>query len=353
MHAANARTRKPHSTRLHVELLEDRSVPAVIDMTTVGAIETIDSVTFLQSNPQPTGVGVINDFLRIQGKKSPVEQGYNSDARPVKFNEKKDHHTRAIRLSELPTMEVGGVMCRVILLGVNQSNSKPLISLDELRLYVGDTATLSGYNATTKQLGELDPAYDMGDNWVKLDASLTHGNGSGDMLLFVPDSLLASTTGNDDPYIYLYSKFGVHHGANGGFEQWAPGTGIVLPPDPLSSLSGFVYRDDNPNGVFDNLDAGLLGVLVSLIGTTSDGQDVSITIATNPDGSYSFTNLQPGTYRIVEVQPPELDQGTNNVGTINGMPVGEDEGNDTLGGITLGAGQHGINYNFGEVMPHE
>jgi hypothetical protein len=38
----------------------------------------INHALFVQVNPQPTGCGVIHDFLRIQN--SPVEQGYNTDA---------------------------------------------------------------------------------------------------------------------------------------------------------------------------------------------------------------------------------------------------------------------------------
>jgi hypothetical protein len=226
---------------LQVECLEERSVPAVVDLTTPGATGAINSATFLQANPQPTGVGVINDFLRIQSHGDSVEQGYNSDVRPTQFDEKTDRNfTRSIHLSELPTVSVNGVVYRVILLGVNQKQSQPLISLDELRLYVSDSSQVSGYDPTTKQLGGLTAVYDMGDNWVELNSSLSHGNGSGDMFLFVPDSLLASPTGNPDPYIYLYSKMGVHFGANSGFEQWAP-----APLAARASLSGFVYFDAN------------------------------------------------------------------------------------------------------------
>src|SRR5439155_19927276 len=136
-------------------------------------------------------------------------------ARPGQFDEKTAApFYRSIHRSELPTVTANGVVYRVILLGVNQTQGNPLISLDELRLYVSDSSTVSGYNSTTHQLGGLTAAYDMGDNWVKLNSSLSHGNGSGDMLMFVPDSLLASPTGNPDPYVYLYSKFGVHIGAN-------------------------------------------------------------------------------------------------------------------------------------------
>ena len=82
----------------------------------------------------------------------------------------------------------------------------------------------------------------MGVNWVKLDASLNHGSGSGDMLFFVPDSVFACAGSN--PYVYLYSKFGVNYATNGGFEEWAPAVGPfnppAPPPPPPASISGTV-----------------------------------------------------------------------------------------------------------------
>src|SRR5207247_3466680 len=144
-------------------------------------------------------------------------------------------------------------------------------------------------------------AYDMGDNWVKLNSSLSHGNGSGDMLMFVPDSLLASPTGNPDPYVYLYSKFGVHFGADGGFEQWAPGTGDTLPPvvapPAQARVSGFVYLDSNRDGIRQAGESGMSGITITLAGFDAQGKPVSLTTVTAGDGSYTFTGLAAGTYQ--------------------------------------------------------
>ena len=85
------------------------------------------------------------------------------------------------------------------LLDINQKSSQPFLSLDELRLYVGATGDLTGYSGN--QLAGLNAVYDMGGsngdgNWVKLDARLTHGSGSGDMLLYVPNSAFAGASGS-------------------------------------------------------------------------------------------------------------------------------------------------------------
>ena len=217
------RKRNSARVRLEVEQLEDRTVPSTLDLTSPGAIGTFNGAIFEQANPQPTGPGVIHDFLRIQahGASDTVEQGYNTDARSVQLDEKTDlTFTHAIQLSDLPTVTAGGVTYRAVLLGINQKNSSPLLSLDELRLYVANSPNLTGYDPATQQLAGQTAVYDMGaNNWVELNASLSHGNGSGDMLLFVPDSVFTSSTSNPNPYVYLYSKFGVNFAANGGFEQ--------------------------------------------------------------------------------------------------------------------------------------
>jgi hypothetical protein len=293
---------QPAKTRPEVEALEARlalSGTPTVDLTTAGALGSIPNsapnedaapALFKQTGTQPTGCGVIGDFLRIQahGAHSTIEQGFNSDARPVQFDEQTSPtFTRSLHLNDLPTEDIGGVTYRVFLLGVNQKSSSPLISLDELRFYVGATGDLTGYDTTTNQLAGSNAVYDMGvGNWVKLDASLTHGNGSGDMLLYVPDALFTGGVQGANPFVYLYSKFGVNYSTNGGFEQWAPAsgqataaTGVIsgkvtcsdLAAEPLADV--LVFLDANGTGVFASND---------------------VYTYTKADGTYSFNNLGVG-----------------------------------------------------------
>jgi hypothetical protein len=330
-----------------LEVMEDRLVPATVDLTTAGSVGALNGAIFQQADPQPTGCGVIHDFLRIQG--SGVEQGYNTDGRPLQFDEKKSPvFTRSLQLSAVPTISFNGTVYYEFLLGVNQKASAPLISLDELRLYQGNAPDLLGYDSATHQLAGLSPVCDMstgGPNSVTLDSRLSHGNGSGDMFLYVPQS---DFTGSG-PYVYLYSKFGVNYGANGGFEQWAAPRVATLPPG-LSSLSGTVFLDNNKDFVFDAGDTGLAGITVTLTGTNSLGQAVSISTTTNPSGFYSFTNLFAGTYTITETGPATFQ----NIGTVNGTPNGSTAGipgvQELFSGIQLPANSAGINYNFGEQL---
>ena len=70
--------------------------------------------------------------------------------------------------------------------------------------------------------------------------------------------------------------------------------GLIQP----ASISGFVYCDDNNDGIKQATEMGIGGTPVRLQGTNDLGQLVDITINTQPDGSYSFANLRPGSYSV-------------------------------------------------------
>jgi len=181
-----------------------------------------------------------------------------------------------------------------MLLDINQKASSSKLSLDELRVYTGSTGNLSGYNATTKQLTGATLVYDMGDNWVKLDARLNTGSGSGDMLFYVPLNVL----GGADQYLYVYSKFGVNIAANGGFEEWATGPSTSLPPPEtgaaVSSLAGTVFLDGDADGTFESrIGNARILLYIDLNGDgdfTDEGEQVDEVLSAS-DGTYAFNNL--------------------------------------------------------------
>src|SRR4051794_20442218 len=73
-----------------LEALEDRFVPSTvpIDLTTAGAHGSVGGVIFQQGDVQPSGSGVIDSFVRIHALGGGgQEQGYNTSARPLQFNE--------------------------------------------------------------------------------------------------------------------------------------------------------------------------------------------------------------------------------------------------------------------------
>src|SRR5262245_5453862 len=128
-----------------------------------------------------------------------------------------------------------------------------------------------------------------------------------------------------------YTAF-VFGGARGGggsnFTGSYSATKSVTPsPTPdMSSLSGYVYEDVNFNGMKDG-EPGIAGVEITLEGTDDQGNPVLMTVVTNDDGFYSFTNLRPGTYSIHETQPNGYDDGMDSIGTQGGQV---DSANDLL-----------------------
>jgi len=80
------------------------------------------------------------------------------------------------------------------------------------------------------------------------------------------------------------------------------------------------------------------------------GGSIVATTTTDANGHYSFTNLVPGTYTVVEVQPSGWIDGrdTVGVGATGGLGTA---GNDVISNVTLNGGDAATEYNFGERRP--
>ncbi len=114
------------------------------------------------------------------------------------------------------------------------------------------------------------------------------------------------------------------------------------------SVSGTVYQDINNDGIKDFTEPGIAGVTITLMGVTDQEIPVTETVVTNFTGSYSFTNLAPGTYTVTQTQPTGYKDGIDTLGT--GAMTATKPSNDTFA-VTLAAGDRAINYNFGELIP--
>ena len=248
---------------------------AICDLTTAGSTCTVatdtvvtGNVIYTNANPQPTGTGYIDPFLRLQNNGS--EQGYNTSAdyipatngQDFQFDQKNPSfdgdpaitssflgYTHDLLLSSVPIVNIGGVNYREFWLDINEPNgSKSLLSLDQLQIFLSPTGGLgvqgvSDYNTTTRKLNNLTAIYDLdagGDNYVKLDYALGSGSGSGDMAVYIPDSLFKG-----GKYVYLYSQFGLQSccTSGDGFEEWwvktangGGGGGQGPVPEPASLL---------------------------------------------------------------------------------------------------------------------
>lgn len=220
------------------------------DLTTAGSTATINGAIFEAFNPDDvTGSGLFNPFVRISSPAA-VIHGYNTDYRPLQFEENSSATiTLARLLSEVPQFFENGSLYREFQLDINQNSTSDdyLISLDELELYESAFSDLCGYpfdgsggghsgcttNNTATLIWDMDA---LEDSFVILDYRNNEGPGKRDMKILVPDSVF-----NQDPncsylgvgctvYLTIYSQLGgdttcIKAGTdtcpnNDGYEEW-------------------------------------------------------------------------------------------------------------------------------------
>ena len=171
------------------------------------------------TQPQPTGTGVIDPFLRIQA--SPTEQGYNTSG-GTPFDDKAGPWTHDIQFSDLQStaVNINGTTYFKIMVDLNEPNGdKSTISLENLQFYTSGTGSKTTTNLAS--LGTLRYSMDTGggDNQVLFDAGRNHGSGSGDAFFYIPATAFAGTNAND--FVYMYAKMGSADDTSaGGFEEF-------------------------------------------------------------------------------------------------------------------------------------
>ncbi len=121
------------------------------------------------------------------------------------------------------------------------------------------------------------------------------------------------------------------------------GTGITAVSAPLADPAGYVYLDLDENGRRDIGEPGISDVLITLTGTTSQGQAVRNTTRTDAQGFYQFAFLPAGVYTLEQTQPFGYADGAESLGSLGGVV-----GNDRFTQIVLRDGDLGVDYNFGE-----
>ncbi|MBK7954618.1 MAG: carboxypeptidase regulatory-like domain-containing protein [Candidatus Accumulibacter sp.] len=121
--------------------------------------------------------------------------------------------------------------------------------------------------------------------------------------------------------------------------------------EPVSSISGYVYKDAGDDGVWDGTAAGIAGVSLTLTGYDDLGNYVVLNTTTDSDGHYSFTGLRPSDpnlgYTVTEAQPAGYFDGKDTAGSTGG----DASVDDVISSIVLPAGVDSINNDFGELPP--
>ncbi|MCL4232010.1 MAG: choice-of-anchor E domain-containing protein [Dehalococcoidia bacterium] len=113
-----------------------------------------------------------------------------------------------------------------------------------------------------------------------------------------------------------------------------------------ASISGYVYVDLSNDGIKDAAEPPIAGVTIALSGEDATGSPVNRTTTTSSSGYYLFDGLLAGDYEIVETQPAGYLDGKDTIGSQGGS-----KSNDHFFAIDLGPGVHGVNNNFGELLP--
>ena len=174
---------------------------------------------FQFTQPQPTGTGYIDPFLRVQA--SPTEQGYNTSG-GTPFDDKGGPWTHDIQFSDLQStaVTINGTTYFKIMVDLNEPNgAKSTISLENIQFYTSATGSKTTTNLSS--LGTLRYSLDTagGDNQVLFDAARNNGSGSGDAFFYIPATAFAGTNPND--YVYMYVNFGSADVTTaGGFEEF-------------------------------------------------------------------------------------------------------------------------------------
>jgi serine-aspartate repeat-containing protein C/D/E len=151
----------------------------------------------------------------------------------------------------------------------------------------------------------------------------------------------ANVPGNPDVLTAINLPLGDQHGVHYNFAEAQP-----------ASLRGRVELTDRNGNCADEDPEAVTTPLAGVKITLKDAQGSIVgTTLTAQDGTYSFENLMPGVYTIVEQTPPGLIDGDEHIGTINGVPVGVIAADDTVSNITLNGGQDGVSYDFCEHLP--
>ncbi|HEY4317046.1 MAG TPA: SdrD B-like domain-containing protein, partial [Herbaspirillum sp.] len=115
----------------------------------------------------------------------------------------------------------------------------------------------------------------------------------------------------------------------------------------LSSISGSVFLDQNNSGVHDLEDSALSGVTIKL---SNSANSTVLTTTTDANGAYSFTNLLPGTYALLEpTQPTGTANGKTIAGTSGGTPTAVGTVPSAITTIVLPPATSSTGNNFAEL----
>src|SRR5215831_2680623 len=304
------------SCRPQVERMERRIVPAVLDISqSAGQSGFLGDILFTGVSASnfntTTGTGVISPFLRVQ--KDGVERGYNTGASSptivdptATVDDKGGSFSNYVQLKDIPTIvhnDKNGnpIFYYEFLLDAHQSNSKPLLSLDEIGFYVSGTKVdpdkydqgthvLSAGGTALTKIDDLNPTNDKG-TYVKISTVFDAGSGRPDMFMDVPTSLFGA---DKTQYLYLYTRFGDNNAANATFEEWAHGAATIqLTITPTTQINEVTPQ------ALTNISTAPAGAVVQDTATVTQPAGFPV-----PGGTVTYTFTGTGTTDISSLMAP-------------------------------------------------
>jgi uncharacterized protein (TIGR03118 family) len=129
------------------------------------------------------------------------------------------------------------------------------------------------------------------------------------------------------------------HGLFGSIQVSQPTPATSASGTAPGVISGLVYLNPTDTGVFQTGDTRVPGATVNLVGTTTQGTAVNSTTTTDANGSFTFFQVQAGTYSLT-ANTGSFVGGKASIGNLGG------QGGNTVSLISVSEGQAGINYNL-------
>jgi hypothetical protein len=243
--------------------------------------------------------------------------------------------------------------------------SVPAISIANVQEFVGNSpttptnfvfnVTLSGTvsSQVTVVYATADGTAVAPTNYTSQSGTLTFAPGVTSQLITVPVFGYTGGAQSENFFVNLSSP------VNGTLAV-TQATGTAFGNFTPSSLSGKVFTDYNDNGILEtNLgEVALQNMVVEISNPSALGDPFSETAVTAADGTYSFTNLSPGTYTISELPNSVNINGTitsvTNPAFMPGQAIAGSQGGTTPTAseivVTIGAtgGVTGTGNNFTE-----
>lgn len=232
---------------------------------------------------------------------------------------------------------------------------------------ISDVINGAHYDLSSVDFGTSGVDYPTGwtANYVEGTGTLTYSGGTlaaGASVTFTVTADLTTTVDPGDALVNTANLIAVSSldGAEAGerTDTDPDGDGSDTDADTMTirtnSIAGNIYSDADNDGVFDGGESGIndSNMRVTLTGTDYLGDDVSVTITPNADGSYIFDGLRPSDatgYTVTQtVGPAAFIDGKDTAGSAGGTA-----GNDIITGIVLPTNTEtsATAYNFGETAP--